>query len=219
MLRYMSPIFVNYFEFFPRCLTIGATPHRTEKAEAATQTATETGTEIETETGIETEDEDIDTEDHRRTPPAAKETVEDEDTDRMQVALCAPEGNLDTRTLFKNNLNILLFFIIIVTSCGFCHSVGALTIALPSCGPLTEDTAKATDAWIPAEIEAATENGIPTEDRPRRTTNATSRPTCTTTGAAARGSASGTSPTGGKAAGVSTNEGGVEQGPIADPPR
>lgn len=101
---------------------------------------------------------------------------------------------------------------------GFCNSVGALTIALPSCGHLTEDTAKGTDDWIPAEIETATEKGIPTEDL-RLTTNATSRQTCTTTDVAARGSESEMSPTGGKAAGVSTNEGGVEQGPIADPPR
>lgn len=83
------------FELFTRCLTIGATRHRTEKVEAATQTATETGTEIEIETEIETEGEDIDTEDHQLTPQAANETEEDEDTDRMQAALCAPEGNLD----------------------------------------------------------------------------------------------------------------------------
>lgn len=114
---------------------------------------------------------------------------------------------------------MFLIFIIVLSFCGFCNSVGALTIALLSCGHLTEDTAKGTDAWIPAEIETATEKGIPTEDRLRHTINATSRQTCTTTGVAARGSESGMSPTGGKAAGVSTNEGGVEQGPIADPPR
>lgn len=106
----------------------------------------------------------------------------------------------------------------ILSFCGFCNSVGALTIALPSCGRLTEDTAKGTDDWIPAEIETATEKGFRPEDL-RLTTNATSRQTCTTTDVAARGSESEMSPTGGKAAGVSTNEGGVEQGPIADPPR
>lgn len=144
----------------------------------------------------------------------------------MQVALCAPEGSLepvsvntDTCTFFWDNIKILLVFIIVVSFCGFFNSVGALTIALPSCGHLTEDTAKGTDAWIRAEIETATEKGIPTEDRLRLTTNATSRQTCTTTDVAARGSESGMSPTGGKAAGVSTNEGDVEQGPIADPPR
>lgn len=123
------------------------------------------------------------------------------------------------RTFFSNNVKIRLFFIILLSFCGFFNSVGALTIALPSCGHLTEDTARDTDAWIPAEIETATEKGTPTQDRPRLTTNATSRQTCTTTDVAARGSESGMSPTGGKAAGVSTNEGGVEQGPIADPPR
>lgn len=81
-----------YFELFARCLTIGAAHRRTEKVEAATKTATETGTEIETET--ETEGEDTDTEDHQLTPPAAKGTEGDEDTDRM-AALCAPEGNSD----------------------------------------------------------------------------------------------------------------------------
>lgn len=77
---------------------------------------------------------------------------------------------------------------------------------------------RGTDDWIPAEIETAKEKGIPTED-PRHTTSATSPQTCMTTDVAVRGSESGMSPTGGKAAGVSTNAGGVEQGPIADPPR
>lgn len=97
-------------------------------------------------------------------------------------------------------------------------SVGAMTIALWSSGPLNEDTARDTDAWIRAEIETATEKGIRTE-RLKVTIHATSPQTCTTTDVAARGSENGTSRTGGKAAGVSTNEGGVEQGPIAHPPR
>lgn len=98
------------------------------------------------------------------------------------------------------------------------NSVGAMTIAPRSCGRLTEDTAKDTGAWIPAEIETATEKGIRMEQL-RLTTSATSPQTCTTTAVVVRGSANGMSLTGGKAAGVSTNEGGVEQGPIAHPPR
>lgn len=199
------------FEFSPRCLTIGATRRRTEKVEAATRTATETGTEIETEGG------DTDTEDHQPSPQAAKETDEDEDTDRMRAALCAPEGHLHSletqmhaRILLERRNDL---------SCGFSIAVAASTIAPPTCGRSTEGTAKGTDAWIPAEIETATERGSPTEDHPRLTTNGTSHQTCTTTGVAVKGSESGMSLTGGRAAGVSTNEGGVEQGPIADPPR
>lgn len=97
-------------------------------------------------------------------------------------------------------------------------SVVALTIALRSTGHLTEDTARDTDAWIRAEIETATEKGSHMEQL-KVTIHATSPPTCTTTGEAASGSANGMSRTGGKAAGVSTNEGGVEPGPIAHPPR
>ncbi|XP_068603569.1 dual specificity protein kinase CLK2 isoform X3 [Brachionichthys hirsutus] len=96
--------------------------------------------------------------------------------------------------------------------------VEALTIALPSTGRLTEDTATDTDAWSRAGTK--TEKGILTE-QPKATTHATSPRTCTTTGGAASGSASGSgrSRTGGKAAGVSTNAGGVEPGPIARRPR
>lgn len=97
-------------------------------------------------------------------------------------------------------------------------SVAALTIALRSIGRLKEDTARATDAWIRVEIETATEKGSLMEP-PKVTIHATSPRTCTTIVAAARGSVNGMSRTGGKAAGVSTNEGGVEQGPIAHPPR
>lgn len=91
-------------------------------------------------------------------------------------------------------------------------SVVALTIALRSTGHLIEDTARDTDAWIRAEIE--TEKGSHMEQL-----KVTSPQTCTTTDVAVRGSVNGMSRTGGKAAGVSTNEGGVEPGPIAHPPR
>lgn len=97
-------------------------------------------------------------------------------------------------------------------------SVVALTIALLSTGRLTEDTARDTDAWIRAEIKSGTEKGSHMELL-KATIHATSPQTRTTTDGAARGSATGTSRTGGKAAGVSTNEGGVEPGPIAHPPR
>lgn len=103
----------------------------------------------------------------------------------------------------------------------FCSSsdpVAAMTIAQRSTGRLTEDTARDPDAWIRAGTGTATEKGSHME-QPRVTIHATSPRACTTTDAAARGSVIGTSRTGGKAAGVSTNEGGVEPGPIAHPPR
>lgn len=93
-----------------------------------------------------------------------------------------------------------------------------MTIAQPSTGRLTEGTARDTDAWIRLENKTATEKGNHAE-RLKVTIRATSPRTCTTTDAGASGSASGKSRTGGKAAGVSTNEGGVEPGPIAHPPR
>lgn len=96
--------------------------------------------------------------------------------------------------------------------------VVAMTIAQRSTGHLTEDTAREPDAWIRAEIEIATEKGSHTEQQ-KVTIHVTSPQACTTTDAAAKGSVNGMSRTGGKAAGVSTNEGGVEPGPIAHPPR
>lgn len=96
------------------------------------------------------------------------------------------------------------------------YSVAAMTIAQPNTDHLTEGTARDTDGLIKAET--TTETGSHTE-QPKVTIRVTSRQTCTTTDAAVRGSANGTSRTGGKAAGVSTNEGGVEPGPIAHPPR
>lgn len=98
------------------------------------------------------------------------------------------------------------------------QGVAAMTIAQRNTDHSTEDTARDTDAWIRAEIEIATERGNRTEQL-KVTIHGTSPRTCTTTDAAVRGSANGTSRTGGKAAGVSTNEGGVEPGPIAHPPR
>lgn len=91
-----------------------------------------------------------------------------------------------------------------------------MTIAQRSTGLLTEDTAKATDAWIRAET--VTEKGSHTEP-PKVTIHVTSPRIYTTTGVAATGNANGTNRIGRKAAGVSTNEGGVEPGPIAHPPR
>lgn len=100
------------------------------------------------------------------------------------------------------------------------HAQGAaaMTIAQRNTGHLIEDTARDTDGWIRAEIETVTERGSRMEQL-KLTILGTSRQTCTTTDVAAKGTVSGMSRTGGKAAGVSTNEGGVEPGPIAHPPR
>lgn len=73
---------------------------------------------------------------------------------------------------------------------------------------LTEDTTNATVKEIGSHTE-----------QQKVTTHATSLQTCSTTDEVAKGSVSGMIPTDGKAAGVSTNEGGVEPGPIAPPPR
>lgn len=81
---------------------------------------------------------------------------------------------------------------------------------------LTEDTARDTDGLIRAENATGTGSHM---EQPKVTIHVTSRRTCTTTDAAVRGSVNKKSRTGGKAAGVSTNEGGVEPGPIAHPPR
>lgn len=93
-----------------------------------------------------------------------------------------------------------------------------MTIVLRSTGHLKEDTVRDTDAWIRAEIETVTEKGRHMEQL-KVTIHATSLQTCTITDVAVRGSVNGMSHTDRKAAGVSTNEGGVEQGPIAHPPR
>lgn len=98
----------------------------------------------------------------------------------------------------------------------YAQGVVAVTIVLRSNGRLTEDTATDTDAWIRAET--ATEKGSHMEQL-KVITHAISPQTCTTTDVAARGSENGKSRTDGEAAGVSTNEGGVEPGPIAHPPR
>lgn len=93
-----------------------------------------------------------------------------------------------------------------------------MTIAQRSTGHLTEDTARVTDAWIRAEIETGTEKGSHMEQL-KLTIHVTSPQTCTTTDAVVKGNVNGMNRTGEKAAGVSTNEGGVEPGPIAHPPR
>lgn len=93
-----------------------------------------------------------------------------------------------------------------------------MTIVQQNTDHLTEDTARDLGAWIRAGIMTARETGNRMEQL-TVTIHATSPRTCTTTDAAVRGSASGMSHIGGKAAGVSTNEGGVEPGPIAHPPR
>lgn len=100
----------------------------------------------------------------------------------------------------------------------YAQGVVAMTIALRSTGHLTEDTARDTDAWIRAEIKTATEKGSHMEQL-KVTIHATSPQMCMTTDVAVKGIANGMSHTGGKAAGVSTNEGGVEPGPIAHLPR
>lgn len=88
------------------------------------------------------------------------------------------------------------------------RGVVVMTIARRSTDPLTEDTAS----------ETGTEKGSHMEQL-KVTTHATSPRICTTTDVAARGNANETNRIDGKAAGVSTNEGGVEPGPIAHPPR
>lgn len=92
--------------------------------------------------------------------------------------------------------------------CPSCVSVVVMTIAQRSTGHLTEDTA----------TESGTEKGSHMEQL-KVTTHATSPQTCTTTDEAARGNVNEMNRIDGKAAGVSTNEGGVEPGPIAHPPR
>lgn len=88
----------------------------------------------------------------------------------------------------------------------------ATTTALQTAGLTTDTTARAIGAWTTAAT------GIVTGNTGRRatTTPATPRPATTTAGAT---TGSMRTRTGGKAAGVSTNEGGVEPGPIAHRPR
>jgi len=89
-----------------------------------------------------------------------------------------------------------------------------MTIAHRNIDHLIEGTARDTDGWIRVEIGT----GSHTEQL-KVIIHGTSHQICTTTDAAGRENVNGTSLTGGKAAGVSTNEGGVEPGPIAHPPR
>lgn len=103
------------------------------------------------------------------------------------------------------------------------QGVVAMTIAQQTIGRSTGDTARDTDAWNQAEIESVTttETGSHTEQLKVTITppRGTSPQPCMTTAAAENGNVTGTSHIGGKAAGVSTKEGGVEPGPIAHPPR
>lgn len=91
---------------------------------------------------------------------------------------------------------------------------GATTTVLQTAGHTTDTTARATGAWTTAGNGTGIKTGI--TGRRATTTLATPRPATTFAG-----DATGTARThtGGKAAGVSTNEGGVEPGPIAHPPR
>lgn len=197
----------------PRCLTQDDT-RRIETVEAATRTVTETGTETETET--ETGGEGNDTEGRPHTPPAATETgTEGDEEDTARKGAMHAQGGLFAHieiiylffNVLKMGLNIPTFLFPLVV---------AMTIAPRSTGRLTEGTWRDTDGWIRAETE--TETGSRTAP-PRVTIHGTSPRTCTTIAAAERGSESETSRTDGKAAGVSTNEGGVEPGPIAHHPR
>ncbi|MEQ2215044.1 hypothetical protein XENOCAPTIV_026449 [Xenoophorus captivus] len=91
-----------------------------------------------------------------------------------------------------------------------------MTIAQQNTDRLTEDTMKDTDDWTRVANETGTGNRT---EQPKAIILEISPQTCTTTDMAARESATGMTRTGGKAAGVSTNEGGVEPGPIAPLPR
>ena len=98
-------------------------------------------------------------------------------------------------------------------------SFAATIIARQTAGHTTGATVRATAAWTRATNETAeTGKGNMEVQQPTAvTTHVTSHRACATTGGGARGN--GRSRTEGRAAGVSTNEGGVEPGPIAHPPR
>ncbi len=215
------------FNGFPstRCLTQDGTRLRTETAEAATRPVTETEVE---ETGIE---------DRLHTPPAVTEsgTEEDGDTDRKEVMhvqggefvfivrnirfgmlkICH-NATANSRWSFHCMwlpISFMLRWMPLLSV-----SVVAMTIGLQSTGHLIDDSARDIDAWIRAENVTVTEKGSHMEQL-KVTIHATSPQTFMTTDVAVRGSGNGMSRTDGKAAGVSTNEGGVEPGPIAHPPR
>lgn len=93
-------------------------------------------------------------------------------------------------------------------------AAAALTIARQNIDRLIEDATRDTDDWI----RAVSETGIGSHmEQLKAIIHVTSPQTCTTTDVAVRESV--TSRTGGRAAGVSTNEGDVEPGPIALLPR
>lgn len=153
-------------------------------------TRTATGTGTVTET--ETEGGVTDG-DHRPCPPAVNGT-DDRGATGRRAATCAPEA------------------VVLLT--------GQQTI-----GPSSEDSAN-TGVWTRVESGTATERESRTQPL-KVTILQTSARACTTTDAAGSARArteektptDGTIRTGGKAAGVSTNEGGVEPGPIAHRPR
>lgn len=107
------------------------------------------------------------------------------------------------------------------------QGVVVLLIGRQNIGRLSEDSAS-TDGWTRVGSGTATERGSRTQP-PKVTMPRTSAQACTTTDEGESGSerahteekspTGGMSRTDGKAAGVSTNEGGVEPGPIAHRPR
>lgn len=136
------------------------------------------------------------------------------------------------KLVIANKLQHLLLVNLVFHSKSFCfffllfleHSIlsvclcaaAAMTIAQQNTGLSTEDTMRDTDDWTRAV--SGTGTGSRTE-QPKTIILEISPRTCMTTDTAARESVSGTTRTGGRAAGVSTNEGGVEPGPIAPRPR
>lgn len=91
-----------------------------------------------------------------------------------------------------------------------------MTITRQNIDRLIEDTTRDTDDWIRVVSESGIESHT---EQLKAIILVTSPQTCTTTDVAVRESVNVTSRTGGRAAGVSTNEGGVEPGPIALLPR
>lgn len=88
------------------------------------------------------------------------------------------------------------------------HDLGATTIALQTAGRTTDTTGTVTVDRTAAGTGSTGRRATSTPATPRQATTTDADEIGTTR-----------TPTGGKAAGVSTNEGGVEPGPIAHPPR
>lgn len=100
-------------------------------------------------------------------------------------------------------------------------SFAATIIARQTAGRTTDATVRAIGAWTRAanetEIAESGKGNMEEQQQPMVTTHPTSHRACATTGGVVRGN--GRSHSEGRAAGVSTNEGGVEPGPIAHPRR